>query len=275
MKKIVILLILISMLICPLCSCQQKNITVGDVTGDLYFEETDCGMNIMFNDVKYNVFTGDLKGFYFYRATDQLVTYLWGRLGLYGLYVVNNPDFGIAFTPEDVLLRLMGNPYDFPRYILSEDAEVPSLETVAIDDIVHVENMGRIQDVVYTEWSNVNEMASSGWTKVYDRSLWNGENDTVTLGELVDFTEPFTLTGRYMKFGEIVFTPAGYESFFCGPFDVIWTNGGEFYLRFSFNTDDEHIYKVQDKYQSSFEKMFEPSSFEWEYILSEDTSKAE
>ena len=95
MKKIVILLILISLLICPLCSCQQKNITVGDVTGDLYFEETDCGMNIMFNDVKYNVFAGDLKGFYFYRATDQLVTYLWGRLGLYGLYVVNNPDFGL------------------------------------------------------------------------------------------------------------------------------------------------------------------------------------
>ena len=276
MKKAVILLITFA-IITSLCSCKHniKNVTINEKTATLTIEDTDVGVEITFDGEEYNIFAGNLKGLYLYNVPDKLVKYFWGRWGFCGLYMTNNPDFGMTFLVDLVLLRLLDNPFDFPRYYLSNNSEIPNLETIAVSDIVSVINMGMVHDYVYTEWSNVNDLTSSGWTMVLDKELWNSENDTVLLGDIIDFEEPFTLNGRYIKCEEMVFTPVEYESFFCGPFDLIWTNGGEFYLRFSFNTDDEYIYKVRDKYQNIFEKIFEFSSYDWEYILGEDTPKSE
>ena len=277
MKKIIILWVLIFLLICPLCSCQLQNITVGEVTGDLYFKQNSEGFNtIVFDGTPYNIYTPNLKGFYFYKSTDEFITYVWGgRFNIYGLYKVNNPDFGTAFVATEVIMRLLGTPLSHPRYYLSDNTSIPELETIAIEDIVHVTTGGFFTDIVYTEWSKVDELTSSISTRAFDRSWWNSENDAVLLGEIIDFSNPILLPEKYINYDDIVFTPRDYESFFCGPFDVIWTNGGEFYLGFSLDTDDEYIYKVRDKYQDSFEKMFEPSSREWDYILGEDTPKSE
>ena len=262
MKKVVILLILISMLICPLCSCQQKNTTVGDVTGDLYFKDEDERFHtIVFDETPYNVYTPNLKGLYFYKSTDELITYVWGGgLTIYGLYAVDNPDFGTAFVATDVIMRLLGTPLSHPKYFLSGNTNIPELEAIAIEDIFHVTTVGFFIDAVYTEWSNVNELASSGWTDVYDRSLWNGENDTILLGELVDFSKPILLPDKYLSHDDIVFTPRDYESFFCGPFDLIEIDG-DYYVRFFLPTYedtsnliyDEYVYKIRDEYQELFQ----------------------
>ena len=277
MKKLITLLVLISLLICSLCSCQLKNITVGEVTGDLYFKENREGFNtIVFDGTPYNIYTPNLKGFYFYKSTDEFITYVWGgRFNTYGLYKVNNPDFGTAFVATEVIMRLLGTPLSHPSYYLSGNTSIPELETIAIEDIVHVTTGGFFTDIVYTEWSNVDELTSSISTKSFDRSWWNSENDTVLLGEIIDFSNPILLPEKFICYDSIVFIPRDYESFFCGPFKVIWTNGGEFYLKFSLSTDDEYIYKVQDKYQDSFDKRYEHSSREWDYILGEDTPKSE
>lgn len=253
MKKAVILLIIFAITICSLCSCKHniKNATINEKTAALTIEETDAGVEITFDDEEYNIFAADLKGLYLYIVPDKLVTYFWHQLGPAGLYMTNNPDFGIAFRMELVITRLLGNPYKIPNYFLSENSKIPTLETVALNDIAFVINAGMIQDVVYTEWLNVNDLISDPWTNVIDREWWNSENDTVLFGDIIDFGEPIVIDDEYEMCGEIVFTPRDYESFFCGPFDLIEMNG-EYYVRFSFNTDDENAYRVRDEYQFVF-----------------------
>ena len=253
MKKAVSLLIIFAITICSLCSCKHniKNATINEKTAALTIEETDAGVEITFDDEEYNIFAADLKGLYLYIVPDKLVTYFWHQLGPAGLYMTNNPDFGIAFRMELVITRLLGNPYKIPNYFLSENSEIPNLETIAVSDIVYVINIGMVHDYVYTEWSNVNDLTSSGWTMVFDKELWNSKGDTVLLGDIIDFEEPFAIGDEYEMCGEIVFTPRDYESFFCGPFDLIEMDG-EYYVRFSFNTDDENAYRVRDEYQFVF-----------------------
>ena len=252
MKKTVILLIVIA-IICSLCSCTyiRKNVTINEKNATLTLKTTDSATSITFDGEEYNVFAADLKGLYLYIVPGELVTYYWSQLGPAGLYMTNNPDFGIAFRMELVIAGLLDNPFKIPNYYLSENSNIPNIETIAVSDIVYVTNMGMIQDVVYTEWSNVDDLISSSWTKKIDRNLWNSESDTVLLGDIIDFCEPIVIDDEYEMMGEMVFTPIDYESFFCGPFDLIEING-EYYVRFSFNTNDLNAYKINDNYQFVF-----------------------
>lgn len=254
MKKAVILLIIFAITICSLCSCKHniKNVTINEKTAPLTIEETDAGVEITFDDEEYSVFTGQIKGLYFYNIPYELVACYWSIWGIYGLFAVHNPDFGIAFITGDPLFKENYRSVSLPKYYLSENTKMPTLESIAINDIFYVDNIGFVQNVVYTEWTTVDDITPSFGTVKIDRDLWNSDNDTVLLGDIIDFEEPFAIGDEYVMCGEIVFTPRDYESFFCGPFDLIEMKG-EYYIQFKFFTDDENACRVRDEYQFVFQ----------------------
>lgn len=257
MKKSIIILVLLSVLICSLCSCKRtvKNITIDGVTDDLFIEiKYDKNFldkaNIIFNGVKYDIYTSDLEYLYFYKANDELITYVGGAMALYGIHLVKTADFGTVFCVEDFLFRVIGLNAD-AFYYLPEYADIPSLENIVIDDIYDVSNVGWLHNYVYTEWSSVDEMISAVQTKCYDRNSWNRENDTILLGEFIDFNESVILSESHPTGWDIIITPRDYESFFCGPFDVIEIDG-EYYVTNGFPREVQYAYKVHDKYQFVF-----------------------
>ena len=249
MKRFVVLLIVFSVLMCSLCSCSRniKEITINEKTAALTIEETDMGVEITFDGEEYSIFTRNIKGLYFYNIPYELVACYWSRHGILGLFAVNNPDFGTAFITGDPLFKENLRPYARPKYYLSENTKIPTLESIAINDIFCVANVGFIQNVVYTEWSTADDI-SLGWTA----NLWNSENNNVLLGDIIDFEEPFTLVDKNMIYAEIIFTPKDYDSFFCGPFKLFEIDG-EYYIQFMFFTDDENAYRVRDEYQFIFQ----------------------
>lgn len=70
MKKYVLALLIITILLCSLTSCGcNKDVTIGEISGNLIVREIDMHEEIVFNGISY-VYAGKY-GYYFYRQSGE------------------------------------------------------------------------------------------------------------------------------------------------------------------------------------------------------------
>lgn len=255
MKKLAILLLTFILLISSLSSCTviNKKVTINGQAGILEVQEMDNGNSyrIVLDGTEY-VFAKGHDDFLFYRNNGEPIAYYWGAFGLTSINVLKHDDFGIAFT---IVNPMFGNFISTP--FLSENTVFPETKSIVVDDIVFVGDDGVVNNFTYLKLADHNDLKSQKNSKVCDKSLWNENDEAITLGNIINFDEPVILNEEYQTYyRDIVFVPQDYTSFICGPFKKILLNG-EWYI----TLDKEHIdnpviYKVREEYQEFFGNPF-------------------